>query len=163
MGLRVRRAGSTYLGKGEFMSFIERNMLPGEHVVAAAKLHWAMFIAPALVMLIGLTAMGGEDGTSIFMVLGLIWLVWRFIIYVTTEMAVTNKRVLAKTGVIRRNFVDLHNSKVEGVTYHQGIIGRFFGYGSIAVRGTGIGIVPVPYISQPEAFKRELSTVISGG
>jgi hypothetical protein len=75
-------------------------------------------------------------------------------------LAVTNKRVLAKTGVVTRHSIDVQNAKVEGLTYNQGLIGRLFGYGSIFVRGTGIGMVPIPYVSEPEAFKRDVSIAI---
>jgi hypothetical protein len=47
------------------------------------------------------------------------------------------------------------NSKIEGVTYRQGIVGRIFGYGSVLVRGKGVGQVPIPFIQRPEHFKHE--------
>jgi uncharacterized membrane protein YdbT with pleckstrin-like domain len=142
------------------MSYIEQTLMPGENVVSEATLHWALFIAPALVTLFGLLVYAG-DGGSIVIILGLIWLGWRFLVYQSTELAVTNHRVLAKSGILRRHCIDLQNNKVEGLTYNQGIIGRIFGYGSIFVRGTGIGMVPIPYVAAPEAFKRDVSIAIS--
>ena len=71
--------------------------------------------------------------------LGVIWAVFRGLVFLTTELALTNKRVIAKSGIIRRNVIDVvSNTKVEGVSYNQGIIGRIFGYGSVLVRGTGV-------------------------
>jgi uncharacterized membrane protein YdbT with pleckstrin-like domain len=102
-------------------------------------------------------------GGAILLVIGLIWLGWVYLVYVSTELAVTNRRVLAKTGVIQRHCIDVQNSKVEGLTYNQGLIGRIFGYGSIFVRGTGIGMVPIPYVAAPEAFKRDVSIAITAG
>jgi uncharacterized membrane protein YdbT with pleckstrin-like domain len=142
------------------MSYIEQTLMPGENVVSEATLHWAMFIAPALVTLFGLLVYAG-DGGSIVIILGLIWLGWRYLVYQSTELAVTNRRVLAKSGILRRHCIDVQNNKVEGLTYNQGIIGRIFGYGSIFVRGTGIGMVPIPYVAAPEAFKRDVSIAIS--
>jgi uncharacterized membrane protein YdbT with pleckstrin-like domain len=142
------------------MSYIEQTLMPGENVVSEATLHWALFIAPALVTLFGLLVYAG-DGGSIVIILGLIWLGWRFLVYQSTELAVTNHRVLAKSGILRRHCIDVQNNKVEGLTYNQGIIGRIFGYGSIFVRGTGIGMVPIPYVAAPEAFKRDVSIAIS--
>ena len=142
------------------MSYIEQTLMPGEQIVSEATLHWAMFIAPAVVALIGLLAISSTGG-SVILILGLIWLGWRFLVYQSTELAVTNKRVLAKTGVLRRHCIDVQNSKVEGLTYDQGIIARMFGYGSIYVRGTGIGMVPVPYVAAPETFKRDVNVAIT--
>ena len=142
------------------MSYIEQTLMPGENIVSEATLHWAMFIAPGLVTIFGLLAYSGGGG-SIVLILGLIWLAWRFLVYQSTELAVTNRRVLAKSGVIRRHCIDVQNSKVEGLTYNQSIMGRMFGFGSIFVRGTGIGMVPIPYVAAPEAFKRDVSIAIS--
>ena len=136
------------------MSYIEQTLMPGENIVSEATLHWAIFFGPALVCLVGFAA-------PPILILGLIWGGWRLLVYKCTELAVTNRRVLAKTGVIRRHCIDVQNSKFEGLTYNQGIIGRLFGYGSIYVRGTGIGMVPIPYVAAPEAFKRDVSIAIT--
>ncbi len=137
--------------------YVDSALLPGEQVVAEARPHWAMFIAPGLVLLIGLLA--GKAG-GIFIFIGVIWAIFRGLVFTTTELALTNKRVVAKSGIVRRNVIDVSLSKVEGVTYNQGIIGRIFGYGSVAVRGTGVGQVPVPFISQPEHFKHEVGRLL---
>jgi uncharacterized membrane protein YdbT with pleckstrin-like domain len=138
-------------------AYVDGNLLPGEQLIAEAELHWAIFVGPVLLLLFGLLT-GPAKG--IIITLAVIWGIFRFLVYSTTELAITNKRVIAKTGIIRRNSVEISNSKVEGITYHQGIIGRIFGYGSILVRGTGIGQVPIPFIAQPEYFKREVGSVL---
>jgi uncharacterized membrane protein YdbT with pleckstrin-like domain len=142
------------------MSYIEQTLMPGENIVSEATLHWAMFVAPTIVSVFGLLAYSGGGG-PILLILGLVWLGWRFLVFQSTELAVTNKRVLAKSGVLRRHCIDVQNSKVEGLTYNQGIVGRLVGYGSIYVRGTGIGMVPIPYVAAPEAFKRDVSIAIT--
>jgi len=138
-------------------AYVNGNLLPGEQLVAEAKLHWAMFVGPVLLFLFGLLT-GPLKG--FFITLAVVWSVYRGLVYLTTELAITNKRVIAKTGIIRRNAVEISNSKVEGITYHQGIVGRIFGYGSILVRGTGIGQVPIPFIAQPDHFKHEVGCVL---
>ena len=116
-----------------------------------------MFIGPALLFLFGLMT-GPARGIVVFC--AVLWGVYRLLVYFTTELAITNKRVIAKWGIIRRNVVDVSNTKVEGITYHQGIIGRIFGFGSILVRGTGVGQVPIPFIEHPEFFKHEAGRVL---
>jgi uncharacterized membrane protein YdbT with pleckstrin-like domain len=138
-------------------SYVNGCLLPGEQVIAEARPHWAIFVGPALVLLFGLM-MGRVGGFVVF--LGLVWGDYRVLVYLTTELAVTNKRVIAKSGIVRRNVIDVANTKIEGVTYHQGIIGRIFGYGSILVRGTGVGQVPIPFIGRPEYFKQEVGRVL---
>lgn len=140
-------------------TYVDNNLMEGEHVIARAELHWAMFIVPGIFAFLGLLMLL-TTGESMLLVLSGLWLGWRYIVMRTTELAITNHRILAKFGVIRRLAVDVMNSKVEGVTYNQGIIARIFGFGTVVVRGTGVGIVPVPYIEHPEAFKREVSRVL---
>lgn len=138
-------------------AYVNGCLLPGEEVIAEARPHWAIFVGPALVLLLGLM-MGRVGGFLVF--LGLVWGAFRVLVYLTTELAVTNKRVIAKSGIVRRNVIDVANTKIEGVTYHQGIIGRIFGYGSILVRGTGVGQVPIPFIGRPEYLKQEVGRVL---
>lgn len=71
----------------------------------------------------------------------------------STELALTNQRIIAKTGLIRRNTVELRLEKVESLGIHQGIIGRIFNYGSVVVRGTGGTNTPIPNIKDPMKFR----------
>ncbi|MEJ7776453.1 MAG: PH domain-containing protein [Sphingomicrobium sp.] len=139
-------------------TYVESALLPNEQVICEARPHWAMFIGPVLVILLGLLA--GKSGGPIFIGLGIVWGIFRFLVFKTTELALTSKRIISKSGIIRRNVIDVSNAKVEGVTYNQGIIGRIFGYGSVLVRGTGVGQVPVRFIAQPEHFKHEVGRVL---
>ena len=139
-------------------SYVESALLPGETVVAEAEPHWAIFIAPALVASIGIFA--PAEGGGFFYTVGGLWAFFRFLVFRTTELVLTNKRIIAKSGIIRRNVIDISNSKVEGVSYNQGIIGRIFGYGSVLVRGTGVGQVPIKFIAKPEHFKHEVGRVL---
>ena len=57
----------------------------------------------------------------------------------TTELSVTNHRVIYKRGFIRRHTVEMNMDKVETVNVDQSILGRIAGYGTIHVLGTGQG------------------------
>ncbi len=85
---------------------------------------------------------------------GLILLAMAFIRYKTTELAFTNKRVIAKFGFISRQTVELYIPKVESIQVHQGILGRIFNYGSLIISGAGNPQAPIPGISDPMAFRR---------
>lgn len=85
---------------------------------------------------------------------GLILLSMAFIRYKTTELAFTNKRVIAKFGFISRQTVELYIPKVESIQVHQGILGRIFNYGSLIISGAGNPQAPIPGISDPMAFRR---------
>jgi uncharacterized membrane protein YdbT with pleckstrin-like domain len=71
----------------------------------------------------------------------------------TTEMVVTNKRIIIKTGFISRRTFDNRLTKIEGVEVDQGVFGRMLGYGTVTVRGTGNAVQSLPYIAKPINFK----------
>lgn len=86
--------------------------------------------------------------------LGLVFWLVAYIRYKSTELAVTNKRVIAKFGFVSRSTVELNIAKVESIQVHQGILGRIFNYGSLVISGGGNPQAPVPGISDPMGFRR---------
>lgn len=85
---------------------------------------------------------------------GLLFLLAAFIRYKTTELAITNKRVIAKFGFISRRTVELNITKVESIQVDQSILGRVLDYGSLVLSGAGNPQAPIPGISNPMTFRR---------
>jgi uncharacterized membrane protein YdbT with pleckstrin-like domain len=77
-----------------------------------------------------------------------------------TEMAVTNKRILIKTGLVSRRTFELLLSKVESIGVQEGLLGRMLGYGSVVVRGTGGTPEPFSTITHPLEFRRQVQQQI---
>ncbi|MBP6577568.1 MAG: PH domain-containing protein [Chryseobacterium sp.] len=86
--------------------------------------------------------------------LGIIIILSAVFTYISTELAVTNKRVVAKTGFIKRSTIELNLSKVESIQVHQGLFGRILNYGSLVVSGAGNPQAPIPNIADPMSFRR---------
>lgn len=86
--------------------------------------------------------------------LGLVFWAAAAIRYWTTELAVTNKRVIAKSGFISRSTVEINLHKVESIQVNQNIFGRMLNFGSIIVSGAGNPQAPITGISDPLAFRR---------
>lgn len=147
------------------LSYIDNNLMNGEEVIYRAKLHWIVFFWPVVILAAAIISFsgGGADvgmGVSLLlvsMILGLL----SFINYKTSEFGVTNKRVIAKFGFIRRNSLEVLLNKVEGVQVNQGIVGRILGYGSVAVSGTGGTRDPFPRISDPLKLRMRVQEQIS--
>jgi uncharacterized membrane protein YdbT with pleckstrin-like domain len=91
--------------------------------------------------------------------LGLVALVQRVLVKVGSIYAVTNKRVIIKTGVISRRTVELVLAKCEGIQVIQSVAGRIFGYGSIVVT-TGGATNCYYYVANPYRFKRAINELI---
>ena len=75
----------------------------------------------------------------------------------TTELAVTNRRVIYKRGFISRHTIEMNMDKVESVDVDQTILGRMMGYGNIVVRGTGSGLEPMRDIADPLTFRNHVT------
>lgn len=74
----------------------------------------------------------------------------------TTEIAITNTRLIFKRGLVARYVGEMSIDRIEGVNVLQTVWGRIFGYGRIMVRGMGVGEVILPSISNPIAFRRAI-------
>jgi uncharacterized membrane protein YdbT with pleckstrin-like domain len=148
------------------MGYVVQNLGSNEEVVRFAKVHWFVFV-PGFVMVVIAIALAranpgdASDGaavlgiaSAVLLIVGIAKLIGAAVQKMTTELALTTRRVIAKEGLIRRNTIELSHSKVESLIVDQSIPGRIFGYGTIVVNGTGGGKTPIPNIAQPLAFRR---------
>jgi uncharacterized membrane protein YdbT with pleckstrin-like domain len=152
------------------MKYVEQVLQPGESIVYATTLHWLVylraliFFALALVCLLfaGRVDPGGMDtalkgGAALLCVLGIVSALGALIRRATTELAVTDRRVIFKTGIFQRHTVEMNLSKVETVGVNQSILGRVLGFGTVIVRGTGGSFEPIPFIGEPLAFRNHIT------
>jgi uncharacterized membrane protein YdbT with pleckstrin-like domain len=126
-------------------SYIGTSLMPDERVVYRAKLHWIAFVRPGI-LAVGLAPFSFG--------LSLLILAAPILDRIGTELAITNQRVVAKFGVIRRQTVELRLGRVEGLAVDQGILGRLLGYGSVILAGTGTTQTPIHQIADPIAFRQ---------
>jgi len=96
-------------------------------------------------------------GAIIFALLGLSAGLYAFIRRATTELAVTDHRVIYKSGLLSRHTIEMNRDKVESVDVDQTLLGRIFGYGTIIVRGTGGSLEPIRNIGDPLAFRSHIT------
>ncbi|MFH1158549.1 MAG: PH domain-containing protein [Pseudomonadota bacterium] len=89
-----------------------------------------------------------------FFMLGLFFFMHLMIVKATTEIAVTNERVIYKKGMIARHVGELGIDRIEGTSVSQELWGRILGYGSVTIRGMGVGEVILPPIEDPIAFRQ---------
>lgn len=141
------------------MSYINRVLQPGETIVYASRLHWIVYLWGLAVLALGaagLIFLPKDSARGIFLyaslavcAVGLGILVVAWIKRVTTEIAVTNKRLIFKVGFISRRTMEMNMDKIESIDVNQSIAGRILDYGTIVVRGTGSGLEPLKGIDAP--------------
>lgn len=143
------------------MSYIDKNLLPDERVVYRARLHWITFARAVVVLALGLALLFllGADARPVggaVVLVGLVLLVPPFVAYRTTEFGVTNKRVVIKTGFIRRHTLELLLRQIEAISVDQSLTGRLLGFGSLTLTGTG-GVREVFHrVVSPLEFRRRI-------
>lgn len=89
-------------------------------------------------------------------VLGLLSFAQMMVIKATTEIAITNSRLVYKRGLIARHVGEMSIDRIEGVNVLQSFWGRIFNFGRLAIRGMGIGEVILPPIEDPIAFRKAI-------
>jgi uncharacterized membrane protein YdbT with pleckstrin-like domain len=152
-------------------SYVDDVLQPGETVRYTGTLHWVIFL-PAFALLafaiVGLVVMvvspGDGRGAHIFSIIigiafvfGVLHLFAAWIRRFATEIAVTNHRIIYKTGLISRRSVEMNMDKVESVDVTQDIFGRLLDYGTVTIRGTGAGLEPLVTINSPIALRNAIT------
>jgi hypothetical protein len=79
----------------------------------------------------------------------------------TSELVITDRRVLIKVGFIRRHTFEMFISKIESVAVYQGMMGRIFNYGTVEIRGTGGSAESFATIASPLQFRDAIQLVQS--
>src|SRR5262245_54586247 len=149
------------------MRYVRRVLQPGETIVYSTKLHWlvyvnAILLAVVCIILIG-AAIATNDNQSLSLAFAIAAIIFAllalsaarrgFIRRTTTELAVTDHRVIYKSGLLSRHTIEMNRDKVESVDVDQSLLGRIFGYGTVVVRGTGGSLEPIRNIGDPLTFR----------
>ncbi len=144
-------------------SYVEGALTPGEQVAYEGKTSiWSLLplIVFGFIFIfvsgLGIIIFGISEGFILILSfgLGIIFCLVAVIRYMTTELAITNKRIIAKFGFISRTTIEINIHKAESIQVVQSILGRIFNFGSIVVSGAGTPKAPVPGISHPLEFRR---------
>ncbi|MBV9687882.1 MAG: PH domain-containing protein [Alphaproteobacteria bacterium] len=153
------------------MRYVRRVLQPGETIVYTTRLHPVIYWRAVLLLIIAIIlaawAWKSVDNSSlalalwiaaaIFALLTLSSALRAFIRRASTELAVTDQRVIYKTGLLGRHTLEMARAKVESVTVDQTLSGRMSGYGTVTVRGVGSAFEPIRNIADPLTFRNYLT------
>ena len=165
------------------MSYIENNLLSNERVIVRGKLHKWIFLQPIVLfcavllglavsvvvalaqlatvvtviaviaaIILGLMSLGGP-----FAVIG------GFMAYIGNEVAVTDRRVIGKFGVIRRETLEFPFKQIESIALEQDLVDRLLGGASIQIRGSGAAWVRTPMLANFKEFRSAALEQMEGG
>jgi uncharacterized membrane protein YdbT with pleckstrin-like domain len=159
------------------MGYIQKNLIDGESVIYEARLHWVLFLRPAIVSLVFIGVAAAlfyfasdsidSDNTWLMQRIGiaLIFLAILPIVVGTVqrsgrEYAVTNRRVVMQNGIVRRQTEEVFLNKIESVGVDQSVTGRMLNFGTVTIRGTGGSFGPFERVSAPLELRRQIQEQI---
>jgi uncharacterized membrane protein YdbT with pleckstrin-like domain len=150
------------------MSYVQKVLQQGERVVYETRLSWAMYIPGLLLLLAAIvfivfthvvftTTLWADIISIVLIVIALFLIAQEWFERWTTEIAITDRRVIFKRGFIRRDTIEMAVEKVESVDVNQSLLGRLFDFGDITVHGTGTGLAPIRNIDAPLDFRSHIT------
>jgi uncharacterized membrane protein YdbT with pleckstrin-like domain len=170
------------------MSYVKENLMPTEKILFIARIHPAIFFPSifGFVMTIALfiyglsnaTVVGKADSqppqvtagnllgsmllcfSSLLFIYSILLGLQALIVMFTTEFAVTNRRVIAKTGFIRRHTLEMLLPKIESVSVRQNVLGRLVNFGTVTVTGTGGTKESFRAIVEPIGVRKKINQII---
>ncbi len=162
------------------MSYIDKSLIEGEAVLYKARLHWIVLLWPVLIGgLVGIAGIGflvggvyhsarsgfsgamGVVGFVLFLA-ALALIAGGIVRRNATEIAVTSRRVLIKTGIMDRRTLELLLVRIESIGVNETPLGRMLGYGSVILRGTGGTPEQFDRIARPLEFRKQVQSQVEG-
>jgi uncharacterized membrane protein YdbT with pleckstrin-like domain len=144
------------------MADIDENLLAGEQVVYKTSIHKVVLLWPVLIFLIGCSAWSSSPDLGLYIILAAVACgFYAYLNYKACEYGVTNRRVLAKEGVLGRRSLEILLPKIEGIGVEQGMLGKKLGYGTVIVSGTGGTKELFKMITKPLDFRKQVQMQIA--
>jgi len=148
--------------------YIDEILQPGEKVLYSTNAHW-IFYLPAIVAWIVVLALVaasvaappmavlGLPSAAVVAVAALYFTIKGWFHRLTTETDVTDRRVVHKTGFVKRRTFEMALDKIESVDVDQTVLGRLLNYGNVTILGVGEGRQTIPTIASPLAFRNAIT------
>ncbi|MBA3961766.1 MAG: DUF4339 domain-containing protein [Chthoniobacterales bacterium] len=118
-------------------SYASSTLQPNETPLYKTSVHWIIFVGTgilaffllvflALPMAIGIQAESHSPAGWLALFLPVVVVLPGVVVYTTSELVITDRRVLIKVGFVRRRTLEMFISKIESVGVSQGLFGRLF-------------------------------------
>jgi uncharacterized membrane protein YdbT with pleckstrin-like domain len=145
------------------MSYINNHLMKNEQVIIKESLHWVVFWWPILFATIAavLLVRGYLHPALALLAISALAALQPWMVYATTEFAVTDQRVVVKKGLVGVDLKEVLLAKVESVQVDQGFWGSILGFGSITLTGTGGTHDPIKLVPNPMVFEKRIQEQIA--
>jgi uncharacterized membrane protein YdbT with pleckstrin-like domain len=134
------------------MPFPRKLLNEGEEVLLDLHPHWAYFTKPALGLLggivVGIVALVRTRDNTVprtvlgvlalaLIVIGALWLLARWLKWLTTNIVVTSDRLISRTGVLSKAGMEIPIDRVMNVSSNQTVWERMIGSGDLLIESGG--------------------------
>jgi uncharacterized membrane protein YdbT with pleckstrin-like domain len=148
--------------------YIDEILQPGEKVLYSTNAHWIFYLPAIVSWIVALVlvaaslavpsmAVLGLPAAAVVAVVAIYFNVKGWFHRLTTETDVTDRRVVHKTGFIKRRTFEIALDKIESVDVEQSILGRIFNFGDVTILGVGEGKQTISTIASPLAFRSAIT------
>ena len=131
------------------MSYVERVLQPGEQVRHISSIHWIVYWPGVAVAIVAIVIFWFSESRLLpkvwqysayaLAIVAAVLIVKEMYEWMITEIAVTNRRIIYKKGLVRLHTNEMNMDKVESVQVSQSVFGRMFDFGTVKILGTGEG------------------------
>lgn len=136
------------------MNYLQKNLRPGETIVAQAKISLIPLIPVAIwaviILIIGIVI--GSTAVLWAVLFDIVYVVLSVLRIKSVELGITNKKVIGKTGVIMANSLDTYLEKVDNISVSETLGGKIFGYATVQICTTSAKL-RFPYVVAAFDFK----------
>ena len=149
------------------MGYVQRVLQPGEQVRRISSIHWIVYWPGVAVALLAVVAYWLSETRLLpglwryaayaLALVAVVLLIQQWFQWWVTEIAVTDRRVIYKRGLVRRQTNEMNMDKVESVKIEQSVLGRMLNYGDVTILGTGEGFETLRTIANPIELRNSIT------
>jgi uncharacterized membrane protein YdbT with pleckstrin-like domain len=140
---------------------LDKNLLENERLLFSTKKHVIIFLPTLIFALITLFFYFNENvflSQFAFLpgIATLLVLANAFLIYISSNFAITDKRIIMKEGIVFRHTNEMRLATIANASVNQSLLGQILNYGTVIIYPFGGGGDPFTLIAKPNEFQKQL-------
>ncbi len=151
----------TIPAEGSSSSYAAFQLQEGERLLRDATIHYGIYWKGFAILGLAIFLLLTVFNLGVFILLcsgislGVAWLTKHYLM-----LALTDRRVLIRYGIINLETIQMHFDRVESAELARTIMGRILGYSTVLITGTGSRIIAIPFVKDGEEFRADLDNMI---
>jgi uncharacterized membrane protein YdbT with pleckstrin-like domain len=146
-------------------NYIDKNLLPDEKILYRTKKHWIIFLMPFFLTLVTLFFLLNENPylvktAYLLAIVTILYWLNQFLLYVVSDFAITNKRVMMREGFFYRHTNETRLSTVANVGVNQSLLAQLLNYGTVFINTFGGETDSFTELDGPVEFQKRLQELL---